>query len=88
MLHDQQLTETAIRLVAAELRHLATADHSERIGELLCEHHCPDPECSHDPAESAAERNTVQAKVRGNFETLLVELARYARARNVTIPEE
>lgn len=43
MLHDQQLTETATRLVAAEIKALAyRMSHLDEdpIRRLLCEHHC------------------------------------------------
>ena len=86
MLTDQQLTETALRLIDAELHYLATHDRSGRIGELLCEHHCPDPDCGHDPAESAKELRAVHAHIKDAVAHLRSHLADYAGARQITIP--
>lgn len=87
MLTDQRLTETALKLIAAELDVLATYDMSGPIGEELCSHHCTTDECGHDAAESAQEIRTVHQKVKGMVTVLRLELARYATARGITLPE-
>lgn len=86
MLHDQQLTETSIRLVAAELGYLAhRMEHQseDSIRRLICQH-CDDTHYGHRPGDIKA----IRAKARGNVEALTAELVRYARTRNVTIPME
>ncbi|MFJ8690202.1 hypothetical protein [Micromonospora wenchangensis] len=86
MLTDRQLTETALRLIDAELHHLATYDRSGRIGELLCEHHCPDPDCGHDPAESAKELRAVHAHIKTIVGGLRADLTRQAETHGITLP--
>lgn len=85
MLTDQQLTETAIRLIDTELTRLATYDRSEQIGELLCEHHCTTPDCGHDPAESAREMRAVHQHIKDAVEFLRIDLVSYAAARRIRI---
>ncbi|MEU7978346.1 hypothetical protein AB0B63_07410 [Micromonospora sp. NPDC049081] len=86
MLTDQQLTETALRLIDAELHRLATYDRSGQIGELLCEHHCTTPDCGHDPVESAQEMRAVHAHVKEAARRLRADLARQAGEHGVTLP--
>ncbi|WP_328344612.1 hypothetical protein [Micromonospora sp. NBC_00421] len=86
MLTDKQLTETALRLIDAELHYLATYDRSGKIGELLCEHHCPDPDCGHNPVESAQELRAVHQHIKEAVAELRSHLATYAGTRQITIP--
>lgn len=87
MLTDQQLTETTLRLIAAELDHLARYDRTEQIGELLCEHHCTTPECSHNPAETVEEMRAVHQKIKDFVAVLRGELSSHATARGIALPE-
>lgn len=86
MLTDKQLTETAVRLIDLELNRLARYDRSDQIGELLCEHHCPDPDCGHDPRVSAQERRAVHAHIKDAVAAIRADLARYAAGRGITLP--
>ncbi|QKW15476.1 hypothetical protein [Verrucosispora sp. NA02020] len=79
MLTDQQLTETALRLIDAELHHLATYDRTEQIDRLVREHHDV-------PIESGGEVRAAHQQVRDAVAFLRVDLVQYAAARNITIP--
>ncbi|MFI6228721.1 hypothetical protein ACIBCR_15570 [Micromonospora echinospora] len=84
MLTDQQLTETALKLIAAELDQLAHYDLGERVYRLLDEHtrHGAD-----DGSDVAAEVRAIHQKVKGAVAVLRIELARYAANRDITLPE-
>jgi hypothetical protein len=85
MLTDQQLTETALRLIDTELDYLARYDRTAQIGELLCEHHCTAPDCGHDAVESSQEMREVHRQIKDAVAYLRVTLAQYGAARQITI---
>ncbi|MEV1315466.1 hypothetical protein AB0J14_05195 [Micromonospora arborensis] len=79
MLTDQQITETAIRLIDGALEHLARYDRTDQIDGLLREHH--------DTAtESGREIRAAHQQVREAVAFLRLDLAQYAAARDITIP--
>lgn len=82
MLSKQKLTETAIRLINRELTALTAYDHSDLIGELLCEMHCSIADCSHDSAESAREQGGVHQQVKEAVAFLRTALAQYEQHKH------
>ncbi|MEV1013886.1 MULTISPECIES: hypothetical protein [unclassified Micromonospora] len=79
MLTDQEITETAIRLIDGELDRLARYDRTDQIDRLVREHHDV-------PIESGRDVRAAHQQIREAVAFLRLDLAQYAAARNIAIP--
>jgi hypothetical protein len=85
VLTEQQLAATALRIIDGELDRLASYDRTEQIDKMLCAD-CPPMDCSRDPVDAGREIRAVHQQLTDAIAVLRLDLARYAAARNVTIP--
>ncbi len=85
MLTEQQLTETALRIVAADLDRIDAYDRTEQIDKALCAD-CLPTDCARDAGDFGQEIRAVHQQIKDASAFLRVSLAQYAAARDITIP--
>lgn len=88
MLTDKQLTQTALTSVLDYLddRLKPDFDAADYLDRLVCEQHCPGPDCDRTDADWPREEAVMNAEVRDAVEFLRVSLAQYAADRGITLP--
>lgn len=88
MLTDQQLTETAIRIVLRELNDLGTFDRGDDIERKLCLDHCGGAHAVYDcqrDKDWSRESQTVHGEIKDAVNVLRIHLRDYAAARQIPL---